>query len=706
MCECLQCIKGCGECLNGCRGIAECAKGCEEGAKGDCPKWLIQLCGVIVCIAVCFYPFFLLFHLILFVPNYRPDGTSSTSSGEDGRKNKPNQNLPTRTTTSAPANVPTGNNNVTTASPPTIKPKSQADKKKKVCINTIFVHGKNVTLNCGKKCRYDTYTKFCEDKLPCIRSSDCQAKCDANGYCAAYTVPVVNGEKQFHLSMSFIYTFFMAITCYMWQRKIVGNNIGKKWFSILLVMGTLSWIIYITAEVGATTKYNTRLFFVFLTFVFSVISLCGTLDITDIADFVYNKDNSEMFLLLIIIDITHSVIGGKQAVLHGKDELHIGIKANERCYDVEYLGYVIGTLVFGVFLYICCIIRQILYLKMLPKAITTSGAIINESSISKTAHDSLAGTIAGFMNAIKRPTQIIALVFIGFTYSCKDSGKTKLITFQITTTLFYCIFISYGIYYNYMYRKQKKEIKLPNVRILNIKEEGKGVVHNWAKVNVISYTAPQLTLRWFDQGSGAQKGYLYFRKAGSTTWERLGGEGVVAPHEDSTLTVDIPSGTDALGYSVGEPRKRNETGRRVDLNYELHLLDGTIKEREIKETELTTIQTNPMAVATQMNNETDDVVIAVTTPVDSPDMERNEESPRIAVASLITLNRPSVKEQKKLQALDSKFDEWKIYFTPFTICIAIMMIQFLLVAWSFYVIKQNVNSLVAKNVTTAVEYDK
>ena len=117
-------------------------------------------------------------------------------------------------------------------------------------------------------------------------------------------------------------------------------------------------------------------------------------------------------------------------------------------------------------------------------------------------------------------------------------------------------------------------------------------------------------------------------------------------------------------------------------------------------------------IYTQIDNENDKVVIAVTTPVvDSPDMERNEERPPNAVASLraslITLNRgPSVKEQKKLQALDSKFDEWKIYFTPFSICITIMMIQFLLVAWSFYVIKQDVNSLVAKNVTTAVEYDK
>ena len=201
-----------------------------------------------------------------------------------------------------------------------------------------------------------------------------------------------------------------------------------------------------------------------------------------------------------------------------------------------------------------------------------------------------------------------------------------------------------------MYRKQKKAIKLPNVRKFLVKEEEKGVVHNWAKVNVISYNAPQLTVRWFDQGSGAQKGYLYFRKDGSTTWERLGGEDVVAPHEDSRLTVDIPSGTDALGYSVG---KQDETEGWVARNYELYLLGGTIKEREIKETELRTIQTNPMAVATQIDNENDKVVIAVTTPVvDSPDMERNEERPPNAVASLraslITLNRgPSVKEQKR-----------------------------------------------------------
>ena len=96
---------------------------------------------------------------------------SSSSSGEDDRKDKPNQNPPTKTTTSAPANVPTGNNSVTTASPPTIKPKSQTDEKKMVCINKIFVHGKNVTLYCGKKChykgRYHTYQLLCEDESPC-----------------------------------------------------------------------------------------------------------------------------------------------------------------------------------------------------------------------------------------------------------------------------------------------------------------------------------------------------------------------------------------------------------------------------------------------------------------------------------------------------------------------------------------------------------
>ena len=71
----------------------------------------------------------------------------------------------------------------------------------------------------------------------------------------------------------------------------------------------------------------------------------------------------------------------------------------------------------------------------------------------------------------------------------------------------------------------------------------------------------------------------------------------------------------------------------------------------------------------------------------------------------VTMTKISANSKSKLN-MDSKFHEWKIIFTPFSICIAIMMIQFLLVAWSFYVIKQDVNSLVAKNVTTAVEYDK
>jgi hypothetical protein len=197
---------------------------------------------------------------------------------------------------------------------------------------------------------------------------------------------------------------------------------------------------------------------------------------------------------------------------------------------------------------------------------------------------------------------------------------------------------------------------------------------------------------------------LYFQKDIYTLWHRLGGEELVAPHEESTLIVDLPRGTKCLGYSCGEPRKPNEAGRWSDINYELYLLHGTIRERKKKETELTMIQTNPMAVATQMNNEEDEGAITVTIPVDSPAMERNEGMP-IAVANLITLNGPRGKVQKELQALDSKFHEWKIIFTPFSICIAIMMIQFLLVAWSFYAIKQDINSLVAKNVTTAVEYD-
>ena len=65
MCECLKAIGECGKCLVGCRGIIECVKGCEEGAGGDCPKWLIQLCVVIVCIAICFYPIFLFIDLFV-----------------------------------------------------------------------------------------------------------------------------------------------------------------------------------------------------------------------------------------------------------------------------------------------------------------------------------------------------------------------------------------------------------------------------------------------------------------------------------------------------------------------------------------------------------------------------------------------------------------------------------------------------------------
>ena len=73
----------------------------------------------------------------------------------------------------------------------------------------------------------------------------------------------------------------------------------------------------------------------------------------------------------------------------------------------------------------------------------------------------------------------------------------------------------------------------------------------------------------------------------------------------------------------------------------------------------------------------------------------------MAASIYINSSSSSVEDDRKDKPLDSKFDEWKIYFTPFSICITIMMIQFLLVAWSFYVIKQDVNSLVAKNVTTA-----
>ena len=65
------------------------------------------------------------------------------------------------------------------------------------------------------------------------------------------------------------------------------------------------------------------------------------------------------------------ILWTEHRAMDGKNQLHIGIKPNERCYDVEYLGYVIGTLVFGMFLFICCIFRQILYFKMfshLPEA--------------------------------------------------------------------------------------------------------------------------------------------------------------------------------------------------------------------------------------------------------------------------------------------------------------------------------------------------
>ena len=131
-----------------------------------------------------------------------------------------------------------------------------------------------------------------------------------------------------------------------------------------------------------------------------------------------------MFGILVIIDMVHSSIGQHQGWLMEIGGLHPYVSKESKCYEEEYLAYVYGMLIFGFFTYALTLVDFI----------ATARQMKHLESIHL------------FLFQLSIPSFITWILYISFSYSCKDTGITKLYAFGITFVIFYAIFLSFYVY--------------------------------------------------------------------------------------------------------------------------------------------------------------------------------------------------------------------------------------------------------------------
>ena len=133
-----------------------------------------------------------------------------------------------------------------------------------------------------------------------------------------------------------------------------------------------------------------------------------------------------MFTILIFIDITHCYFGQSQGWLKEIGELHSYVSKESKCYEEEYLAYVYGMLIFGLFTY----------------------ALILADFIAIASQMKHLGSIKFFFFALSIPSFLTWILYISFWYTCKNTGVTKMYEFGCTFVFYYAGFIAFYIYYH------------------------------------------------------------------------------------------------------------------------------------------------------------------------------------------------------------------------------------------------------------------
>jgi len=153
------------------------------------------------------------------------------------------------------------------------------------CAHSIFVHNKTYTLECGGSCKvedgicnpeYDgcvgkKYKKVkCKNGDPCIYSkgrtalsTDCEGLCYPDGYCGDKKTTISNGEMEFHITMSVVYSILLVSISALVYFAGLEDETRKTmllWPFLCAVYFIISWSFTIAAAgdkaVGKQTQYS------------------------------------------------------------------------------------------------------------------------------------------------------------------------------------------------------------------------------------------------------------------------------------------------------------------------------------------------------------------------------------------------------------------------------------------------------------------
>ena len=110
-------------------------------------------------------------------------------------------------------------------------------------------------------CEGKKYKKIkCPKGHPCIHTqslnSDCEGLCDPDGICGDKFISISNGEMEFHLTMSVVYTILCTTTlvAVLPQAGIIVDTSTRKklyhWPVFTGVFVIISWSFTIAADIG------------------------------------------------------------------------------------------------------------------------------------------------------------------------------------------------------------------------------------------------------------------------------------------------------------------------------------------------------------------------------------------------------------------------------------------------------------------------
>ena len=150
------------------------------------------------------------------------------------------------------------------------------------CAHSIFVHNKTTWLECGGDCKvedgmcnpdYDgcvgkKYKKVkCKNGDPCVYSkgskalkSDCEGLCYPDGYCGDKKTQISNGEMEFHITMSVVYSILLVSISALLYFVDETRKTLVLWPVLCAVFFIISWSFTIAAAgdkaAGNSTQYR------------------------------------------------------------------------------------------------------------------------------------------------------------------------------------------------------------------------------------------------------------------------------------------------------------------------------------------------------------------------------------------------------------------------------------------------------------------